>query len=612
MEHCVVVHVVVKVSANDRRGPNIVLQGHTPTEALVHVTIGDPCEKVTRTTQNMSLDGWVVRGAPRAPRAPPQPPPPDTAAETVAAALRAGATRAVAELASGSRVTATRPPPKKKRKRASQAGSGKSTASKGLLFTKVIAARVAPAKPQTIVAFSDVLVEAMHGVGDAVFEYLRRNTPLAKKSQVLRGAIAEAIVKRVYERELGKNVVAPEASTRVNGADRGEGHERYDFGVDDADGGGGAVATTTRRVEVKNSRMTYTPSLQYWKLQFQNVKRDLFDDLVLVFEGFDALRVYRWGGKGLTKNGKATVACGGHVHVCASRSQPNADASHAQLLGKMIKKGNVLLHTVRYDDPAYADLWSMTTRTSNLYQSVPMGTLSGCARGGIIENVVRLILARSGHVVAPAPITERVDGGKRGKQQTSCDFLLNDERAEVKSSLMGWNKDGNQYALQFQAVKFAESDHVFLAWMTPRGIHVFEHDGKMGVSTHGKETKANGKKINVRSQVGMTVASAAEKNLLRNFGWHRLSYLAFLSFAEGDAERVLEFGARGAAANAATAAAAASSSGAVEEEEEDNDDESGEEDESSDEEEGEEESDDEDEGEGESSDEEEGEEDGDE
>jgi hypothetical protein len=83
--------------------------------------------------------------------------------------------------------------------------------------------------------------------------------------------------------------------------------------------------------------------------------------------------------------------------------------------------------------------------------------------------------------------------------------------------------------------------------MTPDGIHIFEHDGVSGMSTNGKSTEATGKKIHMRAhggRTGYTVPSAAERFLLKQFAWWgpRNKYVAFIAFAEGDAERLLELG----------------------------------------------------------------------
>jgi hypothetical protein len=465
-----------------------------------------------------SLDAWVTRGRPVAP--------PSSAAEVVGAALRDGAERVEVEL-SDARIVATRPPPAKKQKPA--------------YFTKTVAGRTGVPRPQHVVPFAAVLDEALACVGDAAFEYVRRGTPLAAKGQTVRGAIAEAVVKRSYELETDLTVVAAESSEAINGANRGRGTERYDFGLVDGDG-------AVRKIEVKNARMTYQPLLQLWKLNFVNVKTTEFYDLVLCFEGFDGLRLYKWGGEGESTNGVRQEATGGSVFVHASRSQPDALAAHAQLITKMEVKGNKLLAFVAYDDPDYSDLWSTTTRTTDVYEHVPLGTLSHTARGNALEGVVRAVVRDViGHAVTDAPVTARINGAARGANSTSCDFLVDGRKAEVKSSLMHWDKYRRCFCLQFKHVKATTHDVLYLAWMTPRGIHIFQHDSKAGLRTTGKATEATGKGIGFTApsgKKGFPVASGAERFLLKNLNWLKLPYLAFLPFADGDFDRVMERGKR--------------------------------------------------------------------
>jgi hypothetical protein len=464
-----------------------------------------------------SLDDWVVRGAPVAS----EPVGPSQAAVDAAHVLNAGATHVEAD---GTRVVADKPAPKKKR----------SHQSKGLYFSKTVAGRTAIPKPAHTPMFAEFIDVGMSATGDSAFEYAKRGTPLAGKSTALRGAIAEAVVKKVLT-EMGKDVRAPEGSDRVDGTARGEGCERYDLLVDDA------------KVEVKNGRMVYAPSAQRWLLQFAAVKKSEFDRLVLCFEGFDGVRVYEWGGGGYGTNGQREAASGGQVQVYASMSESDALAAHAQIVTKMEEKGNALLKFVPYADPAYADTWATRTRTDKYYEGVPLAALSPCARGNALEAVVRaFVTTHLGHTTADAPVTQRVNGGSRGKYSTSCDFFVDGKRAEVKSCTMNWVKKKKLFALQFCAVKPDKHDVLYLAWMTPRGVHIFEHDGKAGLCAHGKATEATGYNIQFSAPAGKngyTVPAAAERFLLKNLHWLKLPYLGFLAFQPGDAERVMERGA---------------------------------------------------------------------
>ena len=81
----------------------------------------------------------------------------------------------------------------------------------------------------------------------------------------------------------------------------------------------------------------------------------------------------------------------------------------------------------------------------------------------------------------------------------------------------------------------------------PRGIHVFEHDPKNGLSTQGKSTESTGGEIHMSApggRSGYMVWSAAETFFLKQFNWFGSKYIAFLAFGEGDAEKILDYGAK--------------------------------------------------------------------
>jgi hypothetical protein len=410
-------------------------------------------------------------------------------------------------------------------------------------FTKSVAGRTAMPIPiygdkKAPLFFADFLESVMEGIGDACFEYLRQGTSLARKSGKLRGAIAEEAVKRFYATDLGLHVQDAETGDRVNGIMRGKGLERYDFGYATGDG-------HVRRVEVKNARLKYQPSMQMWSLQFANVKSTEHEELVLVFECFDALRVYRWKGMNGSTSGVRTEATGGKIEIYASYNQPDPVAAHAQLIAKLGER-NELLKVISYADPAYSDLWQMTTKTSEIYDNVPMGALSSPARAAMLENIVRSIMARD-HDVSDAPISNSVNGSRRGKCRTECDFIVDKLRAEVKSCQMIWDKHNKGYKLHFESIKPALHDRLLLCWQTPTSLHIFEHDGVSGFSTNGKSTSSSGSQIQMYApsgRSGYTVASAAERFLLKQFKYWgaKNRYVAHIRFADGDADRVLDLG----------------------------------------------------------------------
>ena len=409
-------------------------------------------------------------------------------------------------------------------------------------FNKAVASRTAKAKPEHVLAFADFVKRAMDGVGDTVFAYVQSGSPLATKSAKLRGKIAEEVVKRAIGLEIGHDaIVPPDASYCVDGSKRGAGAEEYDFGVRVTDGSGSIT-----KVEVKSARLGFDTHLQRWVVKFLDVKPDKSDMILLVLEGLESLRVYKWDGANVSTSGKSTAATGSVIKIYGSCNEP-FESAYNDIAIKLGER-NYFANPVHFSDPQYEDLFSMTTRMEDVMDSVPLATLSVTARGAALEKLARAVFRDTvGAVVTDATVTDCVNGTSRGKNSTSHDFVSDGRRVEVKSCMLTWDKTNRGFALQFKKVKPDCFDTLILVWCTPRGVHVFEHDAKNGYSTNGKSTASSGGEIKMYAPAGKTgyrVWSAAETFFLKQFRWFGSKYIAFVAFAEGDADKVLEYGAK--------------------------------------------------------------------
>jgi hypothetical protein len=397
-------------------------------------------------------------------------------------------------------------------------------------------------EPGEKLQFGDFLEPCVAAVGGACFAYHAKGSRLAGKGEKLRGNIAQAAAARLLELQ-GFDVVPPPSDEKsVNGTNRGAHSATYDFGIEE----GGELL----KIEHKSSRMSYEPSKQRWGLQFENVKREASDGIVLCFEGHDALRFYWWDGETYySKTGKSEDASGGNVKVHASLSQPSFDAAHGQLVAKM-DAAFERIGEVRLDDAAYSDVLSTTTKGADAYDEAPLAALSCAARGTALEVLVRQVLEALDEPTADADGGVDCAGKKLGKGSTTSDFKLGDKRGEAKSSLMGWDKDHRRFRLEFTHVKARLHDRLFLAFMTPEAVHVFEYAGDRGRSTHGVATDAKGETITFSAnggKHGSRTWQAAERDLLKKIHFYnskkRGRYLARVAFAPGDAERVMQLGA---------------------------------------------------------------------
>ena len=94
--------------------------------------------------------------------------------------------------------------------------------------------------------------------------------PLATHSSKARGDILEIAAMRVMEEKMGNKAQTPTSGTCVNGAKRGRNSEEYDFLI------------AGRRVEVKSAQLSWNAYKRHWRASWQNIKRDAYDDLLLV------------------------------------------------------------------------------------------------------------------------------------------------------------------------------------------------------------------------------------------------------------------------------------------------------------------------------------------
>ena len=140
----------------------------------------------------------------------------------------------------------------------------------------------------------------------------------------------------------------------------------------------------------------------------------------------------------------------------------------------------------------------MTTRTYEVYKGLPLSDMSPQERGTVIQNVVRRHLEEKYETTATSPTGERcVNGRKRGRHQTTHEFYILGERNEVKNAQLAWDKSSNCWRAAWKNVKSALHDKLLLVLYTPSGLYLFEHDGKFGVTTQGKEQDSCGGKVQV-------------------------------------------------------------------------------------------------------------------
>ena len=171
------------------------------------------------------------------------------------------------------------------------------------------------------------------------------------------------------------------------------------------------------------------------------------------------------------------------------------------------------------------------TKTTDVYQKLPLATLSPKERGDLLEKAVRydVVEETTGEKTYDPDPGETVTGKKRGRNQAPFDFYLGDDRqrVEVKSAQLSWEKDRKRWSALFQHVKRAEYDLLYLALYTPSGIYVFKHNDEYGISTQGKQQESRGGKIKVVGPRNQESIEEATKAVLKKMGSMHVKTIKF-------------------------------------------------------------------------------------
>ena len=144
------------------------------------------------------------------------------------------------------------------------------------------------------------------------------------------------------------------------------------------------------------------------------------------------------------------------------------------------------------------------TVTATTFAGVPLASHDLFTRGKVLTSFARGCDAglHPGAMLEEAVAGERVDGTRRGKNQAEYDWQRDGRRVACKCAQLTWNSANECWVLLFHNVKLATAggrdaafDELLLAAYTPEGVHLFRHDLRAGVSTHGVSTAATGKVI---------------------------------------------------------------------------------------------------------------------
>ena len=236
------------------------------------------------------------------------------------------------------------------------------------------------------------------------------------------------------------------------------------------------------RYEVKSAVLTWNRSIGRWEIHFSNVKLSQHDRIVLVVIDVDQLHVFLRSENTCAGNstaGVTTESNGQYIVVCASTTRPNFSDAMENVLERMRDEQGTLLGNIRFDDPAFEDIFSMRTNGDVVYAGTPMAKVCRNISGNICEIVIRQVHARylpSSVEVVDAVVGTRCDGRNRCKNTTSYDFGArtgsDTKRVEVKSSKLYFDgkKRCNCWCASFVHVKFHKFDELLFGLITPDAL----------------------------------------------------------------------------------------------------------------------------------------------
>jgi len=338
-----------------------------------------------------------------------------------------------------------------------------------------------------------------------------KGVPLATHSPKARGDILERVARRVMENDMGETACDPPSGVRVNGAKRGRNQETYDFMI------------AGRRVEVKSSQLSWDSHRKRWAMRLTNIKRDEYEDLVLVLYTPVGVHLYLHDHTyGVSTNGKLQHARGGTVQVRGPQNVPSISAATDAIRAKMTH-----MHYASIDFSEFEDLVTTTT-THDAYDGVPLATHSPKARGDILERVARHVMEnKMGETACDPPSGVRVNGAKRGRNSETYDFMIAGRRVEVKSAQLKWDSHTKSWEAKWQNIKRDEYEDLVLVLYTPVGVHLYLHDHTYGVSTNGKSQHACGGTVTVygsRNEPSISTATDAIRAKMVHMHYASLAY----------------------------------------------------------------------------------------
>jgi len=377
--------------------------------------------------------------------------------------------------------------------------------------------------------FCDHIDNAVRGMADSCFLYAYKASPIAFMNESNRGWLIEAIIKHWATLNTHEGY---ELLPAVVDEGRNAHNTQTDFRVKNHE------TNEDKSFEVKNARLAFDTVYNRWCLQWRNVKVNVADVVMLVYEDDDRLLLYQFDKDkpGYSTNGVATATHGGKVTAYGPCNVTNPLAAYNALVKKLEAR-----YTKHYEFEFGDEPWKSliaswpTTRGATAMDPMPLSMLSSVSRGNAAERLVRIALKEHGCIVEDAPMGVQVNGASTGRASTPCDFIVDSQRAESKSAMMNWDVTHKRWRVVFVKVQKAKHDVLYLSFFSPTSMHIVLYDHRV------RETRTT--TLAFHGECNNPCVRSAEQHILKNLAkWHGLTYIARVDFYDGDKERVVQVG----------------------------------------------------------------------
>lgn len=339
--------------------------------------------------------------------------------------------------------------------------------------------------------------------------------PLATLSGRTRGLVLADVARNIMrERYPDQQIVDSVPGSCVNGQTRGYHMSEYDWLQDG------------RRIECKSSQLQRDGAS--WLVSFKSVKcagsglrhKASFDDLFLVLYTPRGLYMYQHDlAFGLSSQGKATSHAGHRIVVRAPCSSPSWEEALDNILSRLDSNSNGCHHvaSLPLDCPRIVAALSKYSNgiQEQAYRNVPLATTSPAARGLILQKLVCVV---DRFVHPHAEFCEAIPG----QNALECDWLRDAYRIECKASSLCFCKRWKRWEFHFANIKYSLAeerplqafDELHLALYCPRGVYIYCHDGRLGLSATGKAMKTEGLVLRLYGESGQVDWSVSLDGIL--------------------------------------------------------------------------------------------------